>query len=176
MLLGERKVHLAHNPVSNLKLATGRAMPYQVLRDAGVNIALGTDGCSSNNNLDLFEEMKVAAISQKFFWNQDTILPAHEALSMATLNGARALGIPGGELKPGNPADIILVTLNNPSMVPLHNAVSNVVYAASGGLVRTVLCNGKVLMYEGFIPGEEEVINGATQAAAGLLSRAQVQT
>jgi len=174
-LLAKRGAHLVHNPVSNMKLATGRAMPYPTLRNSGVNVALGTDGCSSNNNLDLFEEMKVAAIGQKFFWNQDTLLPAQEAFSMATANGARALNIPGGVIEQGKPADIALISLSHPSMVPLHNPVSNLVYAGCGGLVRTVLCNGKVLMLNGIIPGEEEIVAGATKTAADLLSRAEVQ-
>ena len=174
-LLGERGSHVAHNPVSNMKLATGRAMPYPILREAGVNVALATDGCSSNNNLDLFEEMKVAAIGQKFFWNQDTLLPADEALTMATSCGARALGIPGGVLGTSQPADIALVSLNHPSMVPLHNPTSNLVYAASGGLVKTVLCSGRVLMHDRVIPGEEEVLSRAARTASALLKRAGVQ-
>lgn len=171
-LLAERGSHVAHNPVSNMKLATGRAMPYPALRSAGVNVALATDGCSSNNNLDMIEEMKIAAIGQKFFWKQDTLLPAEDAFSMATSCGAKALGIPGGSLTVGQPADIVLVSLNHPSMVPLHNPVSNLVYAASGGLVSTVLCNGSVLMHEGMIPEEEKILAGAADCAARLLGRA----
>jgi 5-methylthioadenosine/S-adenosylhomocysteine deaminase len=171
-LLAERGSHVAHNPVSNMKLATGRAMPYPALREAGVNVALATDGCSSNNNLDLFEEMKTAAIGQKFFWKQDTLLPAEEAFAMATSCGAKALGIPGGSITVGQPADIVLLSLDHPSMVPLHNPVSNLVYAASGGLVSTVLCNGKVLMHEKEIPGEADVLTGARHAASDLLKRA----
>ena len=174
-LLAERGSHVAHNPVSNMKLATGRAMPYPALKAAGTNVALATDGCSSNNNLDLIEEMKVAAIGQKFFWKQDTILPAEEALTMATSSGTRALGIPGGVLAPGQPADIALIGLTHPSMIPLYNPVSNLVYAASGGLVRTVLCNGKVLMNNGVIPGEQDILAGAAAAAEDLLARAGVQ-
>ncbi len=172
-LLAERGAHVAHNPVSNMKLATGRMMPYPSLREAGVNVALATDGCSSNNNLDLLEEMKVAAIGQKFFWNQDTLLPAEEAMAMATSSGAKALGIPGGSITKGQPADIVLISLDHPSMVPLHNPVSNLVYAASGGMVSTVLCNGRVLMHERHIPGEEEVLEGARKTAADLLARAE---
>lgn len=171
-LLAERGSHVAHNPVSNMKLATGRAMPYPALRSAGVNVALATDGCSSNNNLDLIEEMKVAAIGQKFFWNQDTLLPAEEAFAMATSSGAKALGIPGGSISVGQPADIVLVSLNHPSMVPLHNPVSNLVYAASGSQVNTVLCNGRVLMHDRMIPGEEKILEGAADCASRLLNRA----
>ncbi len=91
-LLGKRGVHVSHNPVSNMKLAVNRAMPYHWLKEEGVNVCLGTDGCASNNNLDLFEEMKVAALLQKFSWNSQTLLPAGEALHMATAAGSRALG------------------------------------------------------------------------------------
>lgn len=173
-LIGERGVHVAHNPVSNMKLATGRAMPYHWLRDAGVNVGLGTDGCSSNNNLDMFEEMKTAAICQKFFWNSDTILPAGEALAMASSCGAKALGYRGGELKEGMPADICLLSLDKPSMVPLHNPVSNMVYAAGSGSVVTVICNGRVLMHQGYIPGEDAVVAGARSSACDLLKRSGV--
>jgi 5-methylthioadenosine/S-adenosylhomocysteine deaminase len=109
-LLGERKVSVAHNPVSNMKLATGRAMPYHWLGRHGVNVCLGTDGCSSNNNLDMLEEMKVAAICQKFFWNSDTALPAGEALYMATSAGPAHLWYHGGEIQVGMPADIVLLS------------------------------------------------------------------
>ena len=172
-LIGEKGAHIAHNPVSNMKLATGRAMPYGNLKKSGVNVTIGTDGCSSNNNLDMFEEMKTAAICQKFSYHQDTLLPAGEALEMATLAGAAALGIPGGVIAKDQPADIILLDLLHPSMVPLHNPVSNIVYAASGGVVRTVICNGKVLMNDGYIPWEEEVIRDAAKTASSLVSRAQ---
>ncbi|MDD1724472.1 MAG: amidohydrolase family protein [Methanospirillum sp.] len=173
-LIGEKGTHIAHNPVSNMKLATGRAMPYHWLRDAGVNMGLGTDGCSSNNNLDMFEEMKTAAICQKFFWNSDTMLPAGEALAMGSSGGAKALGYRGGELKRGMPADICLLTLNRPSMVPLHNPVSNMVYAAGSASVETVICNGRVLMHQGCIPGEDAVIACARSSALDLLKRAGV--
>ena len=136
-----------------MKLATGRAMPYQWLKEAGVNVGLGTDGCSSNNNLDMLEEMKIAALCQKFFWNSDVLLPAGEAFSMATSCGAKALGYQGGELKPGMPADICFISLSSPSMVPLHNSVSNIVYSAEGGDVNTVICNGRFLMHDPVYPG-----------------------
>lgn len=170
-LLGERGVSVAHNPVSNMKLAVNRAMPYQKLKDCGANVTLGTDGCSSNNNLDILEEMKTAALLQKFFWNSDTVLPAHEAISMATKSGKKALGFGDGELKEGSEADIVLIRTNTPCMTPLFNWESNIVYSANSNAVDTVICSGRVLMHDGFIPGEEEVCKKASDAAFGLVKR-----
>lgn len=172
-LLGERGAYPSHNPVSNMKLTVNRAMPYHWLNQAGAAVTLGTDGCSSNNNLDLFEEMKVAALLQKFYWNTDTLLPAHEALAMATTNGARALGFGPGEVVKGGPADFLLVSESMPCMVPLHHAVSNVVYACNGCAVETVFCNGRVLMLEREIPGEKEVLEAASRTARDLVVRSQ---
>lgn len=171
-LLGTRQVSVSHNPSSNMKLAVNRALPYQALKDAGATIALGTDGCSSNNNLDMFEEMKFAALLQKFYWNSDTLLPADEALAMATTNGAKALGIPTGTLQPGRPADIVLIDAATPSMVPMHNAVSNIVYSCTGGAVDTVICDGCILMAEKVIPGEAEILEKAQDIATELVARA----
>lgn len=170
-LMGERGAVPVHNPSSNMKLAVNRAMPYHALTAAGAQVTLGTDGCASNNSLDMFEEMKTAAMLQKFFWNSDTLMPAHEALAMASAAGARALGTGGGELVPGAAADIVLVDAAAARMTPLHNIVSNLVYAASGDLVRTVLCDGQVLMAEGEIPGEKEILSGAAAAASELVRR-----
>jgi 5-methylthioadenosine/S-adenosylhomocysteine deaminase len=172
-LLGERGVSAAHNPVSNMKLATNRAMPYASLKAAGANPCLGTDGCASNNNLDMLEEMKVAAILQKFFWNNPTVLPAPETLAMASANGAKALGLPTGRLVAGAPADIILVSNRDACNIPLHNATSNLVYSTNGGSVETTICNGRVLMLDHGIPDEAYVLNGAAEAAFALVERAR---
>ncbi|MGA2121364.1 MAG: amidohydrolase family protein [Methanoregula sp.] len=172
-LLGKRGVSASHNPVSNMKLATNRAMPYPWLSAAGTNVCLGTDGCASNNNLDMFEEAKTAALLQKFFWNNPTILPAPEALAMATANGAKALGFPTGRLAAGAPADLVLVSTRTACNTPLHNATSNLVYACSGGSVETTICNGRVLMLNCEIPGEQDVLNGAAAAARALVKRSQ---
>jgi 5-methylthioadenosine/S-adenosylhomocysteine deaminase len=171
-LFAQQGVHASHNPVSNMKLATHRAMPCHQLKAAGVNVTLGTDGCSSNNNLDMFEEMKAAALLQKFFWNDPTLLPASEALHMATAAGAKALGFGNGILAEGEPADLILVTANTACNVPMHHATSNLVYSCSGSAVETVLCNGRVLMLEREVPGEQEILAGAQRAASGLVKRA----
>jgi len=173
MLLGKRGVSASHNPTSNMKLATNRAMPWHWLKAAGANVCLGTDGCASNNNLDMFEEAKTAAILQKFFWNNPTLLPAQDALAMATANGAKGLGLATGMLAPGTPADIILVATREACNTPLHNATSNIVYSCNGGSVETTICNGRVLMLNREVPGEKEILEGASAAAADLVRRAQ---
>jgi 5-methylthioadenosine/S-adenosylhomocysteine deaminase len=156
-----------------MKLATNRAMPYHWLSAAGANPCLGTDGCASNNNLDMFEEAKTAALLQKFFWNDPTILPAPDALLMAATNGAKALGLPTGKLAVGAPADIILVSTKISCNTPLHNTASNLIYSCSGSAVGTTICNGAVLLLEREIPGEMEILAGAAKAAADLVKRAQ---
>lgn len=172
-LLGERGTTVAHNPASNMKLATHRAMPYHWLSAAGANVSLGTDGCASNNNLDMFEEAKIAALLQKFFWNNPVQLPAPEALRMATTSGAKALSLTTGTLSAGAPADIVLVATRTACNTPLHNATSNIIYSCSGSAVETTICNGRVLMLNREIPGEEDVLAGAAAAAGGLVKRAQ---
>lgn len=171
-LVAQRGAHASYNPISNMKLATHRAMPYHWLKAAGVNVALGTDGCSSNNSADMFEEMKAASLLQKFFWNDPTLLSAPEALQMATTAGAKALGFGTGTLTPGAPADIVLITAHAPCNVPLHNVTSNLVYSCNGSAVETVLCNGKVLMLEREVPHEQEILAGAQKAASDLVKRA----
>ncbi len=171
-LLAKRGTTVSHNPASNMKLATGRAMPYPALKAAGARVALGTDGAASNNALDLFEEMKTAALLQKFAWGDPTVLPAPEALSLAAGHAHAALGFAGGRLEPGAPADLILVETQTPCNTPLHNAVSNAVYACPGAAVTTTLCAGRVLMHERAIPKMDEVLNGAADAARALVGRA----
>ncbi|WP_332449724.1 amidohydrolase family protein [Methanoculleus sp.] len=172
-LLGERGVSASHNPASNMKLAVNRAMPYHWLRSSGANVSLGTDGCSSNNNLDMLEEMKFAALLQKFAWNSPTLLPAGEAVTMATAAGARALGTGPGTLTVGAPADIALLDARAVCTTPLYHADSNLVYACNGSAVMTVLCGGRVLMHEREVPGEEEIVREAAAAARSLVGRAE---
>jgi len=171
--LGARGVYVSYNPVSNMKLAVNRAMPYHWLKEEGVNVSLGTDGCASNNNLDLCEEMKFAALLQKFFWNSQTLLTAPEVLGMATTAGARALSLGAGEIAVGAPADIVLIDRSAPCNTPLHNTESNLVYACHGDAVQTVICNGNVLMLERTVPGEEEILAEAARTAEDLVRRAE---
>jgi 5-methylthioadenosine/S-adenosylhomocysteine deaminase len=170
-LLGLRGVSASHNPASNMKLATHRAMPWHWLTKNSANVCLGTDGCASNNNLDMFEEAKIAALLQKFYWNDPTMLPAPSALAMATAGGAKALGFGKGVLETRSPADLVLVTRKTACNTPLHNAASNLVYSCSGSAVETTICNGRVLMLDHEIPGEEAILAGAASTARDLVRR-----
>lgn len=156
-LLAERGVHVVHNPVSNLKLASGGPMRYRALKNAGVNVLIGTDGSASNNNLDLLEELKFAALAAKHATGDPTALPADEALALATTNAARAFGVEAGELEPGALADIVLVDLESPYMFPGHDLAADLVYSAHGRAVTTTICDGRVLMEEGVVPDEAEI-------------------
>lgn len=156
-ILKERGVTIAHNPCSNMKLSSG-IIPYQKMMDAGLNITLGTDGCSSNNNLDMREEMKVAALLAKVSTQDPACLPAAEVLKWATENGAKAFGIDAGVIEEGKLADALLVNLNNERMTPCHNLISNWVYAADSECIDTVICDGNILMQHRHVDGEEEII------------------
>lgn len=140
-------VHVVHCPQSNLKLASGFC-PTARLDAAGVNVALGTDGAASNNDLDLFEEMRLAALLGKAVANDTTALPAHRVLRMATLNGARALGLEGeiGSLEPGKWADIVAVDLGTPESVPVYQPISQLVYATGRQQVTDVWVAGRRLL------------------------------
>ncbi|HJJ90880.1 MAG TPA: amidohydrolase [Methanocorpusculum sp.] len=170
-LFAKHGVTVVHNPISNMKLAVGKALPYPKMKSADINVALGTDGASSNNNLDMFSEMKIAALLQKFIWNDPTIMPADEILTIASHNGAKALGLNAGIIAPGYLADIILVG-RNPMSVPTFSSTSNAVYATCGLAVDTTICNGTVLMHEGHIPGADEIIKKSEEIAIELVKRA----
>ena len=155
------------NPNSNLKLASG-IPPIDRLLRAGAKVALGTDGDSSNNNLDMHEEMKLAALLAKVQGGAET-LPAYDALKMATVNSARAYGLEdAGEIREGFLADCLLVSLNNERMVPRHNLISNWVYAADSSCIDSVICNGKFVMRGRHVDGEEEIIREAEACAKRL--------
>lgn len=172
-ILAARGVTMAHCPVSNMKLSVGAALPYPEMASRGLNVALGTDGCASNNNLDMFESMKFAALLQKHATGDPTALPARGALAMATSAGARALRIDAGEIAVGRKADIVLVDLRRPEMTPGHDLVSDLVYSANGSCVDTTICNGRVLMLHREVEGEAEVLERAAKAAADLFSRVE---
>lgn len=146
-LLAERGVRLVHVPESNMKLASGSAR-VQDLLNQGVRLGLGTDGCASNNDLDLFQEMDTAAKAAKVFGGDPTYLSAEAALKMSTLGGASVLGLDSeiGTLEPGKRADLIVVDVDQPHLQPLYNPFSTLVYSATGADVRHVVADGEVLM------------------------------
>ncbi len=141
------KAGLIHNPESNMKLASGVA-PVPDMLSAGMKVGIGTDGCASNNNLDLFQEMDMTAKLHKAHRLDPTVMDARTVTRLATCTGAEALGIDDriGTLSPGKKADIAILDFNKPHLIPLYNEYSHLVYAAKGSDVETVLINGKVVM------------------------------
>ncbi|MDZ8117343.1 amidohydrolase [Pontiella agarivorans] len=156
-ILARRGVQVVHNPGSNMKLASG-SFPVQKMLQAGVKLSLGTDGASSNNNLCMLEEMKLAALQAKVVHGDPTLLPAKTVFDMATGNGAAALGLDAGEIAEGRLADCVMVNLENPRLVPGYDLISDMVYSADSSCIDTVICNGRVLMRNGRVDGEEEII------------------
>jgi 5-methylthioadenosine/S-adenosylhomocysteine deaminase len=142
--------HVVHCPESNMKLASGFC-PVAELIEAGINVALGTDGAASNNDLDMFSEMRSAALLAKGVANNASALPAAKALSMATINGARALGLQQetGSLEPGKSADVVAVDLNRINTQPIYHPISQLVYAAGREQVNHVWVAGRHLVSEG---------------------------
>jgi len=145
--LAKNHVKVSHNPQSNMKLATGVG-PVPALIAAGVTVGLGTDGCASNNNHDMFREMDGAAKLHKVFQKDPAVMAAPQVLRMATLDGAVVLGREDeiGSLLPGKRADIIIVDIRKPHLTPMYNPFSHLVYAASGADVRTSIIDGKIVM------------------------------
>jgi 5-methylthioadenosine/S-adenosylhomocysteine deaminase len=145
--LKKHGVGVSHNPESNMKLASGTA-PVPQLRAAGVPVGLGTDGAASNNDLDMFEAMRVAALLHKLQSNDPRAIPAPVALEMATIGGARALGLGDrlGSLEPGKRGDLIVVSMSSARQTPMYDPISHLVYASRGDDVRTTIVNGRVLM------------------------------
>lgn len=156
-ILKERKVTIVHNPCSNMKLSSG-IFRAQAFSQSDCRIALGTDGASSNNNLDMREEMKIAALLAKCQHTPDT-LSAPEVLQWGTRNAAEAFHIDAGIIAEGKLADAVLVNLANERLLPCHNLISNWVYAADSRCIDTVICDGKIIMQDGVVQGEEEIIN-----------------
>lgn len=164
-LLAKTGSTVVHNPESNLKLSSGLFDMGKMLGN-GVRVALGTDGASSNNNLDMHEAMKFAALLAKR--ENPEILPAASALEIASKNGALAYGINAGEIKEGTLADALLVDLNNERLIPNYHLESNWVYSADSRSIVSVLCDGKFVMENRKIPHEEEIIESAKETAARL--------
>jgi cytosine/adenosine deaminase-related metal-dependent hydrolase len=172
------KSNVAHCPSSNLKLASGIPKVPEMI-EAGINVGLGCDGAPCNNSYDMIREMKLAAVIQKARLLDPRVMPATSVLEMATINGARAMGIQSevGSIEVGKRADLVLVDLKKPHLVPHRNIVSSMVYSAVGSDVDTVLVGGKVLLRGGIALtlDEEKIMNEAERHQSELISRSGIR-
>ncbi len=164
-ILADTGTHLAHSPVANMKMATG-ILPVNDVLDGGVNVSLGTDGALNNNTFDMFAEMKAACLLQNATQRNAAALTAQTALEMATINGARAIGREDdlGSIAAGKLADIVLLNTQRPNTYPIHDIVSNLVFATNSANVHTVFIGGKCVLENGRVIGMDQ---------AALLTRAQ---
>lgn len=157
-ILGERGVSCVHNINSNLKLASGYKFPYNELKQAGANLCIGTDGCASSNNLDILEAMKTSAIVQKAWRNDPSALPVNELMDMATVNGAKALGLNTGVIKEGYRADISIVNIDSTYFLSQAPFLANLIYSANSGCIESVISGGKFIMKDRTVPGSGTIL------------------
>jgi 5-methylthioadenosine/S-adenosylhomocysteine deaminase len=166
-LIAARGATVVANPVANLKLAIGGTLPYPAARRAGVAVGLGTDGAGSNDSLDLLADLKVFALTQRHASGDPAVLPATEALEVASGARAPALGGGGEPLSPGAPADFLLLRGDSPEL-GIGDLASDLVYAASGSVVDTTIVAGRVLMRGGEVEGTAEIVARAAERARRL--------
>jgi 5-methylthioadenosine/S-adenosylhomocysteine deaminase len=165
-ILADHDVKVVHNPASNMKLASGYRFRFEEMRAAGLTVGLGTDGCASSNNLDLIEAMKLAALLGKVWRKDPQAVSCEEVFRAATQAGAIISGwTDGGRVAEGCLADLCLIDLHTPAFTPNFNFVSNLVYAANGSCVDTVICDGKIRMLNRIIPDEDRILEHAAQIA-----------
>jgi len=162
---------IAHCPCSNMKLCSGMFRFHDAVDIGGCRLAIGTDGCASNNNLSMLEEMKFAALSAKIQSGQPTAAKDSTVFMAGTRSSALAFGIDAGEIAVGRLADALLVKLDAPTMVGDYNLTANLVYSANPSVIDTVICNGEILMQNSIIPNEMDIINKARQACRKLRRR-----
>ncbi len=170
-ILADYDVKIAHNPISNMKLASGKVFRYEDMKKAGLTIAIGTDGTASNNNLDMLESAKFASLHQKVQSGDPTVMPADEVFKMLTETAEVFTGLKIGKIEEGYLADMCLVKLNTPEMMPNHNYISNLIYSANGNAVDTVICNGKIVMEDRNVPSEQEVYDNLPKIVESLINR-----
>ncbi len=162
-ILAGRGVKVVHNINSNLKIASGYKFRYQEFVKAGVCVSLGTDGCASSNNLDMLETMKTTALLQKGWRGDPTAMPISDLLRTATENGASSLGFNAGQVKEGLLADLILIDTDNYAFTPNINFYANLIYSANSSCVDTVICDGKILMQNRRVEGEQEILDNVNR-------------
>ena len=162
---------LVHNPVSNLKLAVGTLFPYRLVQENAIPFCFGTDGCSSNNHLDLIETMKFASLLAKFSTHDPTFLSARDTFERSTRGAASIFRLGDWEIKEGAETDIILIDMDRTELVPNFDIYSDIVYAANGSVVDTVICRGKVLMENRYVEGEEAILEHVRRLAHEIVRR-----
>ena len=168
-LLAKHRVSVVHNPASNMKLCSGYTFKYEEMKKRGIRLGIGTDGCSSSNNLDMVIAMKLASLLGKAWRFSPTATKAADIYHSATIGGAEILEIPAGRIAEGMLADLSLVDLNMPELVPLNSLTSNLVYAPSGSsCIDTVIIDGVIRMRDRYVPGQEEIIAEAREVARRL--------
>ena len=170
-LIAENGVSVVHNPASNLKLASGYKFEYDEMKAMGIPVGLGTDGCGSSNNLDMIDAMKLAALVGKAWRKDPKAVTAPDIFKTATCDAAEILGLNAGLIEEGRLADFSLVDLNIPSLTPNHNLIANLVYSANGSCIDTVVCDGKILMQNRHVPGEELIMQKATEVTRRIMSK-----
>ena len=168
-IIAARGAYIAHNPVSNMKLCSGM-FSFEAAKKAGCRIAIGTDGTSSNNNLSMIDEMKVAALTAKMTANLPTAGKTADIFHAATAVGAEFAGVKAGKIAPGYAADMLLVDLDHTVMSANYDIIADMVYAASSEVIDSVICNGKFLMKHHVIPGEAETVSAAKEVCKKIAS------
>ncbi len=168
-ILGERKVNCVHNINSNTKLASGYRFRYNELRDAGANVCIGTDGCASSNNLDMLEAMKTTALFQKAWRENPKALPLCELISLATRNGADALGLDTGRLEAGMQADICIVNTDSSFFLSPGSFLSNFIYSAHSDCIDSLISMGRFVMRNRKVEGEERILRDARKELGKIM-------
>ncbi|MBN2477706.1 amidohydrolase [Candidatus Micrarchaeota archaeon] len=169
---GKKEASISVCPASNLKLATGGICPSMEFKEAGANVTIGTDGAASNNSLNMFESMKLAALLQKYRYWKASRISAQDVFDFATVNGAKALGTNAGSIEPEKSADLVFLDLSLPCMRPAHDIISNIVYSATPEAVSDVIVDGIMLMENRTIISfnEHEAVENAGRRVNALIS------
>lgn len=175
-IVAKRGCIIVHNPVSNLKLASGNMFRYKDMKERGIPVVIGTDGPSSGNNLDILEAMKVASLNGKSFYNDPTIWNTEETFDCVCKHNERMTGWKIGKIEEGYLADLCLVNLLLPEMTPNFHLISNLVYSANGSCIDTVICDGNILMENRKVQGEDEILLKSGEIARNLVNNHKQNT
>lgn len=170
-ILGCRKANIVHNINSNLLLSSGYKFKFTELRDAGANVCIGTDGCGSSDNLDIRESLKTVAMIQKAWRKEPKSLPLSELMDAATVCGAKALRLNTGRIEEGCLADILLVNTHCEAFTPNYDFTGNFILSANSSCIDTVICDGKVVMRNRKVAGEDEILDKANEVAWKLMNK-----